>query len=118
MKQFLVMLSLLFSFSVFASGKIMVQPQYFTDSHRIAPMVGLSIYEKIPGFKSAYNGWAGLGDQIFVDREDVTWYTIRHAVDFYTTSALVLSPGVQSIKVDTEDNWQHRVFVRATYQLW
>lgn len=112
------MLSLLFSFSVFASGKIMVQPQYFTDSKKLTPMIGLSVYEKIPGFKAAYNGWAGAGDQVFVDRTDVTWYSIRNAVDFYTPSPLVISPGVQSVIIDGQDEWQHRVFVRATYQLW
>jgi hypothetical protein len=104
--------------SAFASGKLQVQPNYFVDSKQVKPMIGLSVYEKASFFKGAYNGWYGYGDQAFVDRSNVQWYSIRNAIDFYTPSKLVISPGVQSILVDGESRWQNRIFVRASYDLW
>ena len=118
MKFLLLLVFVLFSNLALASGRIQVQPNFFTDSGKIRPLVGLAVYEKFSFFKGAYNGWYGFGDQAFTDRQDVGWYSIRNAIDFYTTSKLVLSPGVQSVMVDGEDMWQHRIFVRASYELW
>lgn len=116
--KFLFLVALFMTGQVMASGKIQVQPNFFTDSQKVRPMVGLSVYEKFSFFKGAYNGWYGFGDQAFTDRQDVGWYSIRNAIDFYTPHNLVISPGFQSIQVEGESIWQHRVFVRLTYELW
>ncbi len=117
MKFLTAIVLFILSTSAFASGKLQVQPNYFVDSKKVTPMVGLSIYEKF-GKKAAYNGWYGMGDQAFPDRQDVVWYSLRHAVDFYTPSPLVISPGVQSVIVDGQNKWDNRIFVRLSYELW
>jgi hypothetical protein len=118
MKVLVVLLTTLISMSAFSSGKIMVQPQYFVAAKKVTPMVGIAIYEKFASIPAAYNGWAGLGDVVFADQNTTRWYSVRHAIDLYTKSPLVWSPGVQSVKAEGQADWDHRVFVRATYQIW
>jgi hypothetical protein len=118
MKKILVLMSLLFSMSVFASGKLTVQPQYFGNSHKVTPMIGLSIYEKIFTPKVAYNGWIGYGDQAIVDKDNVSWFSMKNMIDFQVTNRLVLSPGIQTVKSSKDERYENRYLVKASYKLW
>jgi hypothetical protein len=118
MKSILVLISLLFSLSVFASGKISVQPQYFTHSQKVTPMVGLSVYEKILIPEIAYNGWVGYGDQAFESRENVNWFSMKHSIDLQVTNRVTLSPGIQTVKSSKDTDYENRYLLKVSYKLW
>lgn len=111
-------MSLLFSMSVFASGKLTVQPQYFSDSHKVTPLIGLSVYEKIFIPQVAYNGWIGYGDQAFVDKGNITWFSMKNMIDLHVSNKLTVSPGIQTVKTDRDSDYQNRYLVKVSYKLW
>lgn len=119
MKKILLLTLILFSANLLASGKLSIQPQYFTDTQKVTPQFGLSVYEKILYSKKlAYNGWFGYGEPSEEDKDLGSWYVIKNSFDYYASEKIVLSPGVQSSFSTGEEKPRHRVFVKLTYQLW
>jgi hypothetical protein len=75
-KKLGLLVAFLLSTQVFASGKISVQPMYFTNSKSSGGHLSLSIYEKIIG-PFAYNGWTGVG----IDQEAKKWFTTKQGLE-------------------------------------
>jgi hypothetical protein len=86
---------LLFGHECFASGKISLQNNFYTDSGgdvEYRPALGLGIYEKLMK-KAAVNSWVGVGSQFLETQSDVNWLVAKAQLDIYHRS-LIVAPGV------------------------
>ena len=116
MKVFLL-LCVLFTGNVFASGKIFLQPTYSSHAKDVTPVVGFSAWEKIPLVPMGFNFFAGSGDNFQLNDETVHWRTVRTALDFLSEK-WVISLGHQWIYDNKSDMEQNRYFARFTFNLW
>lgn len=117
MKRAILILCFIFSSSVFAKGSFIFQPNYYNQNKQVAPMGGISVWEKIPVLPLGVNAFAGVGDNFMMNDELVTWTTARLALDFLG-DGYKLSPGVQFIGDSVSKQYQTRYFMRFTVDLW
>lgn len=101
----------------FASGKIILggTSYFLSDEHKIGPMVGLSVYEKLQT-NVAINSWVGYG---IVEREmdSPRWLNTSHFVEFYL-GRLTLGVGYKgNYNPDTEELDQG-VAGKLAWKLW
>ena len=113
-----MLLLLLVSSVASASGRISIQPNYWFNTKRWSPLVGLAVYEHIWRGRIAYNGWLGAGEQPFAGRESVWWYTMKHDIDVQFLPRLTISPGVQVNYIVPWKEVQGNVHAKLSVQLW
>lgn len=101
----------------FAKGKFIFQPNYYTQNKQVAPMGGISVFEKIPVIPFGVNLFAGVGDNYMLNDEMVSWTSLRGSVDFLG-DGYQLSPGVQFVSDSVSKQYQTRYFVRFSVDMW
>lgn len=117
MKALSFLAILLFSATVFASGKISLQGNWYDSGKNVKPMVGFGVYEKL--VKNAYlNAWTGYGVQPLEIKDDVNWYVAKAQVDM-RFNKLTVAPGVQYKNLpNTPGTSQTYPYFRLDWQLW
>lgn len=122
MKKLLLTLTiyLLTSSSAFASGKLSLTGNYYTQDKRSLPAVGLSSYEDT-GFGFAFDTFLGAGIAPRHNYPDVYWLVTRADVAIPVTEDVTISAGVtlrlseqEWIGVEDESN----VHAKLTVSLW
>lgn len=75
MKFYAIVLGLLFSSVSFASGKLVLLPEFDVKQEKFAGAAGLSIYEKLGAGPVYLNSFTGAGQTKFQFSDDVVWAT-------------------------------------------
>ena len=88
-----LIIALFFPLTIFASGKLQVKSGYSLETDKVAPQVGIAIYEKLLG-KSFYRQWSGLGLQPRLGEDHVLYMVSEHALGVHMGD-MTLSGGVK-----------------------
>lgn len=70
---------LLMSSFCFASGKLQIKSGYSLETKKLAPQLGLAVYEKLIG-STFYRQWSGLGLQPRLGEDHVLYMVSEHAL--------------------------------------
>lgn len=100
-----------------ASMKVFVQPTYTKHAKDVSPLVGASLWQKIPVVPVGLNLFAGSGDNFTFNDETVHWRTARGALDFLG-DGWTISPGYQYVYDNVSKQSQDRYFVRFSMTVW
>lgn len=116
----LVLLGLIISGDVFASGKLQLTGNYFTKDGRALPSAGISAYEHVL-MGIYYDGFLGFGVAPRHNYPDVYWMTFRQDLSVPVTDIFSISAGVTFRYSDQE--WigledESNVHVKAVFKLW
>lgn len=113
---FSILATLLFATTVFASGKLSVQGNWYEEGKAVRPTIGFSVYEKLIG-KTYLNAWTGYGTQFLETHDDVNWYIAKAQVDMRFGN-LTASPGLTYKKL-VDDHFDDVIpYFKVDYQLW
>lgn len=116
MKHFFIALCVLASASVAgASGKLSLQNNFYKDG-TYRPMIGLAIYQKLIR-DTAFNGWAGYGNQYLEDHDDVNWFVAKAQLDVYM-KRFTVAPGVQVKHLPGENYSESMPYVKVELNIW
>ncbi len=118
MKNLFIALMLL-STEIFASGKLLITPSYFTEHSKLLPAAGIGIYEHL-GLGLYYDSYNGVGVSPRYDASDVAWLVSRHDIGTYFGD-LDVSIGM-ALKVSEQglvgDENESNIHVKIGYKLW
>jgi hypothetical protein len=109
-------ITLLFTSITHASGKLMVQGNFFDNGKTPKPMVGLSVYETL-GKYLAINGWVGAGSQPLETKDDVNWLVSKIELDL-RMKKFVVAPGIQYKELLSSNENDTIPYIKLTYDLW
>jgi hypothetical protein len=114
-----ILLCLFISSSAFASGKLVLQPEYDTDLKTVYPTVGLSVYEKLADSWFYINSWTGFGQTEFQYVEKTTWITAKNLIELpMFKHAVVVGVGFENSYIPTHAVWHHSIVGKLAVKLW
>jgi hypothetical protein len=116
-RVFVFLATILFSASVFATGKLTLQNNLYDGGKTYRPMVGFGIYQ--PLFKwAAVNLWSGYGVMPLEATDDTQWLVAKGHVDMYF-GKWTIAPGVQVKKLLSGDREEvANAYLKVEYKLW
>lgn len=103
----------------YPSGKLSLTGSYFAKADKVAPKIGLSVYEKITGPLN-YSAWTGFGWQPRVVEPSVFYFVTSHAAEVWLgdigASLGYAFRHASQQKADLVS--EHEVFAKLQYKLW
>ncbi len=99
-----------------ASGKIWLEPTWYTASAKVRASAGLSVIEQLDEQVSV-DVYAGLGEVSSLLEGDENWFVGKVAFPIKHES-FSIAPGVRAAYLLPSGEVRPSIFVRATYNLW
>jgi len=116
----LSLVALLVSTGAFASGKLIVQPNYLLDQQKFGGQVGLAVFEPLSVHKNFFiNSYTGFGTAPWETRDTTHWLTVKNTFEMPLMNwKMIVGVGFQLNYSVKDHDFNNNVHAKISYQLW